>query len=79
MGRACLTVPEYPSMEEKKEGGGVDDEKVECSVVNGRLPESGKKRKKKVAKVAVAQSFTSISFKLPKVILQPKNSCFPSC
>lgn len=42
-GRACLTVTEYPSMEKKmKEGGGVDNEMVECSV-NGRLWESGKK------------------------------------
>ena len=39
MGRACLTVLEYPSMKikSKRKGGGVDSEKIECNVVIRRL------------------------------------------
>lgn len=44
MVRACLTVSEYPGR--KKQGGGVDDEKVECSVVNGNFVGIRKKKMK---------------------------------
>lgn len=59
----------------KKRGeGGVDGEKVECSIVSGRLWVSGKKKGG-----PVTQGLASTRFKLPVVTLQAENSCSPPC